>query len=582
MGFGAVFPELHTARHPMHKFAFAVAASLLVQPSVAQDGLTLFQPFGSTTTFLVDDAGAVANSWAGTATPAISVYLLPDGDLLRTRNPLSAGGGAGAGFERVSYDGVVEWQYTLSTQTLTPHHDAVALPNGNILLVIWEEVGGAAAIAAGRDPSSIGAQFTPDTIYEIAQTGPSSGAVVWEWRSFDHLVQDYDASLPNFDVIADRPERIDINYGGTADWLHVNGIDYNAEFDQIALSVPHFDEIWIIDHSTTSAEAAGSTGGAYGKGGDLLYRWGNPEAYGRGTAADRVFYFIHDVQWIDEGLPGAGNLTVFNNGRARATGDWSSADEWTPPVDSAGNYSLSPGAAYGPSALTWTYSDPGNFFTAIMGGAERLPNGNTLITEATSSRVFEVTDLGAIVWTYINTVGGPPWIFKARRYADCDANSVADAHDIAIGAGSDVNGNGVLDTCEGPTSYCSAVANSTGLPASMGWSGSPSLAANDFGLSVGDCPGNAFGLFAFSPNQGSTAAGDGVLCIASPFVRLSPVLQTTAMGSTQYSMDNQSLPANSPALVAGTTWNFLFWYRDSAGGPAGFNFSDGLSVLFTQ
>lgn len=567
----------------MKSLIIAAISTLFALPLSAQEGLTLYQPFGSTTTVLVDDGGTVVHNWLGTATPALSVYLLPDGDLLRSIGTQGFGGGAGVGFERLSYDGVIEWQYSLSTATLTPHHDLTALPNGNVLLVIWEEVGPAAAIAAGRNPANLGNGFRPDTIFEIEQTGPTSGAVVWEWHSFDHLVQDFDPSLPNYGVVADHPERIDINYGGNNDWLHVNGIDYNANFDQIALAVPHFDEIWIIDHSTSTAEAASSTGGTSGKGGDLLYRWGNPEAYGRGTAADRVFYFIHDVQWIEDGRPGAGNLTVFNNGRSRPVGgDWSSADEWTPPVDALGNYSLSPGAAFGPSELTWTYSDIGNFFSHIMGGVERLENGNTLIVEGTSSHLFEVDEGGTIVWTHINTDGTPPWVFKARRYADCDTNLVADNHDIATGAGSDGNGNGVLDSCESPSNYCNAVANSTGQPARMGWSGSTSLAMNNLGLSVSNCPSNAFGLFAFSPNQGRSSVGDGILCIDSPVIRLSPVLQTTGSGIAQFTLDNQDLPASAPILTAGATWNFVFWFRDSAGGPAGFNFSDGLSVLFTE
>ena len=60
------------------------------------------------------------------------------------------------------------------------------------------------------------------------------------------------------------------------DWLHTNGIDYNAEYDLIVLSVPRMNELWVIDHSTTTEEALGSTGGRWGKGGDLLWRWGNP------------------------------------------------------------------------------------------------------------------------------------------------------------------------------------------------------------------------------------------------------------------------------------------------------------------
>ena len=553
--------------------AFSFAAS-------AQDGLTLYQPFNGTTTFLVDSAGSTVQAWPGTTAPGLSVYLLPDGDLIRTRRLTSGGGGTGGGVERLSYDGTVEWQYSFFDSTLTPHHDIEVLPNGNVLMIVWEEVGTAAAIAQGRDPASTGPTFTPDAIYEMTQTGLTTATVVWEWHAFDHLVQDFDNSLPNYGVVADHPERIHINYGPGGDWLHVNGIDYNAEFDQIAISVPNFDEIWIIDHSTTTVEAAGSTGGSSGKGGDLLYRFGNPAAYNRGTAADHFFYFLHDVQWIEPGRPGAGNLIVFNNGNGRPTGNWSSADEWTPPVDAQGNYSLSPGAAYGPSALAWQYSNPAGFYSNIMGGAERLENGNTLICESTSGRLFEVTDAGAVVWNFVNTIGTPIWMFKGRRYADCDMNGVYDAQDIAGGAGTDWNGNGVLDGCEAPVNYCEPALNSTGLAAEMGWMGSTSLAANDLVLEVSDGPASVFGIFAFSPNQGALPAGDGVLCLSSPFSRLQPVVATNMTGQAQAAFDNRNLPPTSPALSVGTTWNFTFWYRDVAGGPAGFNFSDGLSVLF--
>ena len=86
---------------------------------------------------------------------------------------------------------------------------------------------------------------------------------------------------------------MDINYlgnqpTGVADWMHANAVDYNEDLDQIMISAREFNEVWIIDHSTSTAEAASHSGGMYGKGGDLLYRWGNPEAYGRGDSTDRV------------------------------------------------------------------------------------------------------------------------------------------------------------------------------------------------------------------------------------------------------------------------------------------------------
>src|SRR5262249_17725952 len=117
-----------------------------------------------------------------------------------------------------------------------------------------------------------------------------------------------------------------------ADWLHCNSLSYNAEFDQIMVSSPEFNEIWIIDHSTTTAEAASHAGGRSGKGGDLLYRWGNPRAYRAGTVKDQRLFYQHNAQWIPRGFPGEGHLLVFNNGRRRPGGAHSTVDEIILPV----------------------------------------------------------------------------------------------------------------------------------------------------------------------------------------------------------------------------------------------------------
>ena len=90
------------------------------------------------------------------------------------------------------------------------------------------------------------------------------------------------------------------------DWLHINSVAYNPDLDQIMLSVFEFSEIWIIDHGTTTAEAAGHEGGKYGKGGDLLYRWGNPRAYRAGTVKDQKLFGQHNAHWIPRGFPARG------------------------------------------------------------------------------------------------------------------------------------------------------------------------------------------------------------------------------------------------------------------------------------
>jgi len=218
-----------------------------------------------------------------------------------------------------------------------------------------------------------------------------------------------------------------------ADWMHSNGIDYNAVLDQIAISVRRYDEIWIIDHSTTTAEAASSSGGKYGKGGDLLYRWGNPYAYGMGAWEDRQLLGQHNVQWIPEGQLGAGGLMAFDNGTKQDRA-WSVIKEWWPPRDAEGNYVREEEQPFGPSQPDWSHEadEPTDFFSSFISGVQRQPNGNTLICSGSQGWVFEVTPKGDVVWDWRNPYGmdlevdeprdeddsdiTPTAIFRAQRY----------------------------------------------------------------------------------------------------------------------------------------------------------------------
>ena len=141
--------------------------------------------------------------------------------------------------------------------------------------------------------------------------------------------------------------------------MHVNAVAYNADLDQIALSSPTFSEIWIIDHSTTTEEAAGHTGGNCGMGGDILYRWGNPYVYDRGGPGDQYFFVPHGVNWIDPGLPGEDNILVFNNGDRPGSNDYSTVDELVAPRNPDGTYTIEDGEPFGPAAPAWTYGGPG-------------------------------------------------------------------------------------------------------------------------------------------------------------------------------------------------------------------------------
>lgn len=421
-------------------FPFAASAQLqtvglFTRVPASEDGYVLFAPISSTRTYLIDKCGRRVHDWQSSYQPGLSAYLLEDGSLLRTGNAQNTKfnpGGSGGVVELMDWNGAMLWSYTNSSTTECLHHDVHRMPNGDILVIAWEAKPAQAAINRGREPGKIGPELWPDKIVELRPSGTNGATVVWEWHAWDHMIQDYDAAKPDYGVVADHPELININYNATftnPDWMHSNGIDYNPETDQILLCARDFNEIWVIDHSTTTAEAASHYGGVSGKGGDLLYRWGNPEAYGRGSAADRTLFEQHDAQWIRQGLKDEGKIMIYNNGVGRPGGDHSSVDIIEPPIDGNGAYILNGTSAYGPASAYWSYSAPvpSDFFAPIISGAQRLSNGNTLICEGTKGKFFEIDSMKNIVWEYINPVDqGTPivqgtapvqnFVFRSEQY----------------------------------------------------------------------------------------------------------------------------------------------------------------------
>ncbi|MBU0518706.1 aryl-sulfate sulfotransferase, partial [bacterium] len=396
--------EYSAEEQTMGLFQYDVAASF--------EGYNLFAPQNSNNVYLIDNWGRLVNEWVTESDQGNSAYLLENGHLLRTvqiDNERFAAGGYTGKIEEYDWDGNLIWEFTHSSDTYMHHHDLAYLPNGNVLILAWELKTEEEAIQAGRDPEKLPeGELWPDYIFEVEPTFPSGGNIVWEWHVWDHMIQDFDATKDNFGVVEDHPELIDVNFHshGTyvADWQHGNAIDYNAELDQIIYSVWGFDEFWIIDHSTTSEESAAHTGGNRGKGGDLLYRWGNPLAYRAGALEDQKLFNQHNPHWIASSLPGAGNILVFNNGNGRIGGNYSSVEELTLPSDGFGNYIMPlPGEAFGPEEPTWMYvaEPPETFYAAFISGASRQPNGNTLICSGPQGKLFEVTSVGEKVWEYI-------------------------------------------------------------------------------------------------------------------------------------------------------------------------------------
>ncbi len=378
---------------------------VLEYDSASFAGYTLFHPTPSTTTHLIDNWGREIHSWASSYSPGMSVYLLENGHLLRTARFVTGGGGL---IMEMDWDGTILWEYQYADSTVLQHHDIHPMPNGNVLILAWENLTAAEAIEAGRDSALLSTDvLKPEHVVEVQPTGPTTGDIVWEWHIWDHLIQDFDSTKANYGVVADHPELMDLNLApdGNADWLHANSVNYNPELDQIVISLRRQDEFIVIDHSTTTAEAAGHTGGNCGMGGDIIYRWGSSVNYDAGTDLDTKLFDQHDANWIPPGLPGAGNMLVFSNGAGRPGDSYSTVEEITTTVDGNGDYPQpSSGTAHGPESQTWTYTadPPTSLYASKTSGAQRLPNGNTLICSGPYGHFYEVTADGEIVWEYIN------------------------------------------------------------------------------------------------------------------------------------------------------------------------------------
>ncbi|MHC5112571.1 MAG: aryl-sulfate sulfotransferase [Planctomycetota bacterium] len=378
--------------------------------------------------YLVGTDKEIAASFSGDHYPKYT-QILPNGNRLVSTNAravgiVRGGGGKTGCMEEYDADGNLLWRVSLNDVDYMSHHAIVKLPNGNVLAQVWEVATADEAIALGLDPEKApeNGEFWFEGIVEV---DPYAVEIVWEWSIRHHLVQDFDIGRSNYGVVAEHPELLDINLNqpddGTADhdWTHGNSIDYDPELDQILLSIREMNEVVVIDHSTTPFEAARHSGGRYGMGGDFLYRWGNPQNYGHGTAEDRQLLLQHDARWIPAGLPGAGNIMVFNNGDPDIR-PWTTIVEFTPPVRADGTFVREEGEAFGPKELAWEYDpEPADrFYSAFISGAHRLGNGNTFINAGRIGHQREVTPEGDIVWEYAftNESNAPHIMWRATKY----------------------------------------------------------------------------------------------------------------------------------------------------------------------
>jgi len=392
---------------------------LLHYDANVSEGYTLFGHKQDNDVYLINNCGEVVNHWLTDNRLGVA-YLLDDGNLLKS----------GGGFlELRDWDNNLLWKVDLTTFGFDQHHDIEPLPNGNILILSRDEYTSTEAIAQGRNPALVGSSLKAEKIVEVQPVGTNSLNVIWEWKLWNHLTQDFSSLHPNYGVVANHPELFDLNLGtSSSNWIHANAVEYNESLDQIVFSSRKMNEIYIIDHSTTTAEAASHAGGNSGKGGDVLWRWGNPINYGQGIAADQKLFGQNDPKWIPNGYPNAGKLSLYNNGTGR-TPLYSSIHVIDTGVDMNGDYSLSGSFLPTDFFYSWDGDILGTtVFSNSQSGLNVQPNGNFLICETIPGRISEIESSGNVVWSYENPKGTSNYVqgnvipnssnqvFRAEKY----------------------------------------------------------------------------------------------------------------------------------------------------------------------
>ncbi len=425
-------------------FGIGIPRGLTITSDRLTKGYVLYVVPNSAYAYLVNRKGEVVHEWKGNY-GILSAYLQDDGSIIVNAKdpdfPVFVDPGETGRLQKIGWDSKILWDFEYANEVEHIHHDFTVMPNGNILTIAYEAKSPDEVIAAGRAPNKTPrAGLWPDKIVEIEPKGKTGGKVVWEWHSWDHMIQDNDSKKANYGQPYLHPELVDLNIGDTipppitedsmdilrasGEWMpmnvtpdnmysdlyHTNAISYNADLDQIAFSNHNLNEIFIIDHSTTTKEAASHKGGKWGKGGDYLYRWGNPQNYRHGDFWKEQLFGQHHIHWIEKGKPGAGNLMLFNNNviNWQDSTNCSAIFELSPPTDKKGNYVLGSDTTFGPAKPMCLYIAPDSlsFYSGFIGGAEEMENGNTFINEGARGRFFEVTKEGKIVWEYLNPYHG--------------------------------------------------------------------------------------------------------------------------------------------------------------------------------
>ena len=328
------------------------------------DGYTIYSPARGRHANLLDAEGRTVHQWHH---PEGIQHLkwLPNGNLLvhglppESAEGLERIGGSAAFLAELDHDSNVVWEY----RDAYMHHDYQRLPNGNTLVARWEKLPAdvTARVQGGHAAADDPEWMWADTVREI----DASGAIVREWRSWEHLSPEHHVKCP----LESRKE-----------WTHLNSIEMTPAGD------------WLLSFRLTSTVVR-----VDGKTGDVRWRWGAG-----------VLSHQHHATWLDNG-----HILIFDNGcHRREMPSFSQVVELDPAT----------------KKIVWSYVSPVilGFYSFMVSGCERLSNGNTFITEGATGRLFEVTPDGETVWEYVSPWTLPSFfgpatvVFRAYRVAEDD------------------------------------------------------------------------------------------------------------------------------------------------------------------
>lgn len=350
-------------------------------------GYTLATPVGSGMTVLIDEDGRICHTWTAQDFVPGYAYLLPGGRLLvrgqQKVDETKVGAGLAAGSTDILLE--IDWDNNILWRFEHPsfHHDMFRLENGNTLMITWAvcDPDIAAEVKGGMPLEEEKLQWADQNHVDFFMGGlgvggrprdltgylsdtiieiTPEGEVVKSWNAWEHF---------------DTETETNCNREFKHEWTHCNSVEYRD--GKVLLSFREISKVAIVDWAT----------------GRLDWKWGG----------------VHLSHQHDATFTPAGNVLIFDNGAHHPVVPRSRVIEVNPQTDE----------------IVWQYWPKivFSFLSGHIGGAERLANGNTLICEGQSGRVFEATPDNDVCWEWINPMIMPfknvlcQMLFRAHRYA---------------------------------------------------------------------------------------------------------------------------------------------------------------------